>query len=346
MSTPESPRRTLIQDLLSEFPDEPKNTLAKLLHERYPHEFPTIERARGAIRYYTGSAGGTSRTKGTRHLSVSPGEQADTKKLDIKIRKGDRGANKPLILSERGKWFMSSDWHVPYHDEHALEAALKHAVDTKCDHIYINGDGLDFYQSSNWEKDPRKRNLDEERKALWEILDQILPHFPGRKIYKIGNHEHRFTRRMYQLQPELSVLSEFNVDRVMHLKERGFDVVKSSQHSIIKPAKLRRINSLHVFHGHELSKGFIAPVNISRGLFLKTNTRSICGHYHRASSHVETAGVGENVITTYSLGCLCNLTPDYAPVNKWNHGCATISVDTGTYKVSNTLIDRGQCYSI
>ena len=345
MTTPESPRRALVQELLTEYPDEPKKTLAKLLSQQYPHEFPTVEKARDSIRYYTGSQGNKNRKRGN-VVSISPKTQAESKKLDLKIRRGDRGAKKPLVINTSGRWFFSSDWHVPYHDEKALEAALRHAVDSKCDHIYINGDALDFYQSSNWEKDPRKRNLDEERKIFWEIIDQVLPYFSGRRIFKIGNHEHRFTRRMYQLQPELSVLSEFNVDRVLNLKERGFEIVKSSQFAIMKPAEVRRQNSLHVFHGHELSKGFIAPVNISRGLFLKTNTRSICGHYHRASSHVETSGVGENIITTYSLGCLCNLAPDYAPVNKWNHGCAIIDLDRKAYKVSNTLIDRGQCYPI
>lgn len=339
-----TPKRVLIEELIARYPDEPTHALSRLLHERYPHEFTTKEKARSAIRYYTGKMGaGKRKHTGKATIKKKP---ASPSHLDLKIRKGERGTKKPLIISTPGRWWMSSDWHVPYHDERALETAIRWAVDSGAEHLYLNGDLIDFYQSSNWEKDPRKRNLEYERTVLWEVLDMIAEHFPGRKVYKIGNHEHRFTRRMYQLQPELSVLPEFTVDSVLHLKERGFEVVASNQHAIMKPSERRKTQGLHVFHGHELAKGFIAPVNISRGLFLKTNTRSICGHYHRASAHVETAGVGDVVITTYSLGCLCDLAPGYAPVNKWNHGSALVDLDKGAYRVSNTIIDRGQVYPI
>jgi hypothetical protein len=318
----------MITDLLNRYPDAPKKTLARLLRKEHPEEFTSVEQARTAIRIYTG-ASGKEKTVPIKVDKRPPGT--------LKIPKGQHQTRRPLTITTPGKWLMCSDWHVPYHDERALEAALRYAVDAGCEHLYLNGDLIDFYKSSQWEKDPRKRNLDYELRTLWSILDMVAPMFKGRKIYKIGNHEDRYTRRVWQATPELAVLPRFDLDEVLEVKQRGFEVVHSKQHA--------RMNGLHVFHGHELARGFIAPVNVARGLWLRTNSRSIAGHWHRASVHVETAGVGEKTYPCYSLGCLCNLTPEYAPVNKWTHGFAIVELGKG-YSVANHIIDRGTVYAM
>jgi hypothetical protein len=41
----------------------------------------------------------------------------------------------------------------------------------------------------------------------------------------------------------------------------------------------------------------------------------------------------------WSTGCLCDLTPEYARVNRWNWGFATVTVDTaGSFDVDNYRI--------
>ena len=50
-----------------------------------------------------------------------------------------------------------------------------------------------------------------------------------------------------------------------------------------------------------------------------------------------------NVVTTYSIGALCGLAPDYLPYNKWNHGFATIETDLdGEYEFRNLRISDGK----
>ena len=324
-----TPRSQLIIEYMEKYPDAPKATLAKMLHKNYPLDFKSVENARSAIRSLTGAQGNSS-------ANVKPVKVDKRKPTTIKIPKGAKQTRKPLSITTEGKWLVCSDWHVPYHDEVALEACLRFAIDNKCEHLYLNGDLIDFYQSSQWEKDPRARNLEQELVTLWSILDNIKDRF-ARKVYKIGNHEDRFTRRLWQATPELAVLNRFDVDKVLEVAERGFECVASKQHA--------KMNGLRIFHGHELSKGFIAPVNVARGLWLRTNTRCVAGHWHRTSTHVETAGVGEHTYTCYSLGCLCNLEPSYAPVNKWNHGFAIIELRGRDYAVTNYVVDRGEVYA-
>ncbi len=325
----ETPRRKIIEKLLKAYPTQPKKTLARMLRKKYPVEFRSIEDARTSLRYYTGAQGKQNRK------TPSVIKQDIRKPCTLEIPKGVRQGKKPLRITTQGKWLITGDWHVPYHDEVAMDAMLRFAFDNKVDHLYVNGDAIDFYKSSQWVKDPRYRDLQAEINTLWEILDQIRGQFE-RKIYKIGNHEDRFTRRIWQATPELAVLRRFDVDRVLELKERDFEIVESTQHATL--------NRLRIFHGHELTKGFITPVNIARGLWLKTNSRALTSHWHRTSVHVEPASLGDNTYTCYSIGCMCNLNPDYAPITKWNCGFALCELSGSTYSVANYIVDRGAVY--
>jgi hypothetical protein len=43
----------------------------------------------------------------------------------------------------------------------------------------------------------------------------------------------------------------------------------------------------------------------------------------------------------WSTGCLCDLTPDYSRVNRWNHGFAVVEVDeAGSFNVDNLRISK------
>jgi hypothetical protein len=50
------------------------------------------------------------------------------------------------------------------------------------------------------------------------------------------------------------------------------------------------------------------------------------------------------MITTWSLGCMCELHPPYMPLNKWNHGFAIVDLDdNGTdFEVRNKRILKGK----
>jgi len=321
-------RREIIADVMAEFPDAPKQTIARLLVSRHPVLFTDVDAARSAIRYYTNAAG---TRKGASIL-------ADDKRKPstLKIPKGDRRSRNAWVAGP-GEWLVTGDWHIPYHHEIALDAMLKHAADNKIRKLYLNGDICDFYQASMWMRDPRKRDMQQEIDLLHQILDLIKPNFDT-IAYKIGNHEYRLTRKMYSAVPELAVLRQFKIDKVLDLKSREIDMIKDKQRA--------KFGGLSVWHGHELQKGLTVPVNIARGVWLRTNERGLCSHYHRTSTHVEVSGVGEHTYTCYSIGCMCDLSPEYAPVNKWNHGFAIIEVGAGKqYQVSNYVVDRDKVHA-
>ena len=50
-------------------------------------------------------------------------------------------------------------------------------------------------------------------------------------------------------------------------------------------------------------------------------------------------------MSTWSTGCLCDLHPDYRPLNNWNHGFAIVEVaKDGTFQVQNKTVINGTIY--
>jgi hypothetical protein len=106
-----------------------------------------------------------------------------------------------------------------------------------------------------------------------------------------------------------------------------------------------KLNSLNGIHGHEYVGAISPPVNIARGLYLKGKVSAFQGHNHASSSHSETDMNGK-ITTTFSIGCLCELSPAYMPLNKWNNGCALVELDENgeDFQFYNKRIYKGKVF--
>ena len=79
---------------------------------------------------------------------------------------------------------------------------------------------------------------------------------------------------------------------------------------------------------------------MARGAFLRTLHTVLVGHGHRTSGHAESS-MWHDEVFCWSQGCLCDLTPEYARINRWNHGFAVVTVDKdGTFDVDNLRISK------
>lgn len=324
----------LILETLRQYPDADNRTLARLLHEKYPHEFKSVDVARSRVRYYRGASG-----KRNRRLMVHDTKQPHRTPRSIKIPAGLKQVRRAMNIKRPGRYLVLSDLHVPYHDERAIEAALRHGLDHGCEHLVLNGDFLDFYKLSRWSQDPRLRNPHDELQTGAELIKELAKHFAkdAIKVYKIGNHEARYETFLYERAPALVGIEAFELREVLPI-DKTWRFVASKQ--------VYRLGKLPLLHGHELPRGLTDPVNIGRGVFLRAAETAMVGHWHRTSTHVETAGLKEQVTPCYSLGCLCQLTPDYATINKWNHGFAIVDVvKGGNYQVQNVIIHKGEVFS-
>jgi hypothetical protein len=123
----------------------------------------------------------------------------------------------------------------------------------------------------------------------------------------------------------------FRLPQRLDLKKYSVDFYE--QHIVVRAGRL------HMLHGHTIVRGFMAPVNAARGVFMRAKSSMIIGHVHSTSNHSET-NIKEEPISCWSTGCLCTLAPDYDPHNtKHNVGFAHILVEpNGEFEVINKRI--------
>jgi len=208
--------------------------------------------------------------------------------------------------------------------------------------LLINGDLMDYYQVSRFQKDPSKRDFDAEIDSGESMLAYLRAEFKKcRIVYKEGNHDERFKLWLRDNAVTLAKLSKKikfldTMEKLVHealgIEKYGIEIV-SDQRPVM-------VGHLPVLHGHEAGKtGLTSSVNSARGLFLKTLSTMLVGHGHRTSQHAETDWRHKQT-STWSTGCLCMMNPEYWRMgNKWNWGAANIVVDkTGAFHVDNYRI--------
>jgi predicted phosphodiesterase len=226
-----------------------------------------------------------------------------------------------------------SDVHIPYHSEIAFVAAVAKLKAMKPDCLLLNGDIADFYQVSRHQRDPKHRRFSEELRLVIEGLEWLRSQFPKiRMVYKQGNHEERWDHFIWNRAPEIYDLAAVRLDELTQCKRLGIEMI-GDQLPIM-------LGKLPVLHGHELPKGLASPVNAARGAYMRTKHTVLVGHSHQTSTHPE-PDMFHSEVYVWSTGCLCDLTPRYARVNKWNHGMAFVEVaNDGSFNVANFRINK------
>lgn len=328
-------KREILANLIREFPKASTRTLASKAFKENPAVFDSAEHARDTIRHIRGAHGKSSRPIPDLIRPKQPGDADPFDKIPDGIEQleswnavGFDGPMKVLVLP---------DIHLPYHDKPALVHAIRYGWSNGADAILLNGDTFDFFSISFWEKDPRRRNFPNELKICGEFLNTLREMFPkARIIFKEGNHEERYPRYMRVRAPELLGVSNFEIPELLKFEDKGVEWVCDK-----RPIRLGQLN---VLHGHEYNFAISNPVNPARGFFLRSKVLCLGSHMHQTSQHSE-KDLEEKVVSTWSTGCLCDLHPEYRPINNWNHGFAFIEVfGNGAFEVQNLRIIDGKVY--
>lgn len=317
---------TIVHRICRAHPDAPARTLARRIVKEANNAI-TLEQARTRVRTFFGISGNLHRKT---HKACEP---RPPRQAGVVYSMPPSQATKwtPHVMDVIGQVGIISDVHVPYHDERALAAAVEHLKAEGLAGLLLNGDIADFYSISRYMKDPRQRDFKGELEAVRDFVGWIRSEFPDVPIvYKAGNHEERWDHWLWQHAPEICDDRRMSLVAWLDLEKHGVEWVQDQ-----RPIMLGK---LPVLHGHELPKGMAAPVNVARGAFLRTLSTCLVGHSHKTSNHAE-ADMWHHETACWSTGCLCDLRPDYARINRWNHGFAVVTVhkggtfDTHNYRV-------------
>lgn len=315
----------VVREYRSKHPDWPNLKLARVIFKKEGRLFTSVDAVRLAIRRIEGNAGAKKGVKVTHEREARPYNP-------YKLPASDETSYEPFELKYK-RILGLFDIHAPYHSIEALTAALDYAKKEKPDCIFIGGDLFDFHGLSKYLKDPRKKNFAEELKIGIALLESLQRALKCPIFYKLGNHDERYQHYLWMKLGELQGVEDFQLENILKSRVSGIQIIGEKR--IVKAGEL------NIVHGHEFASSIISPVNIARGLYLRAKSNTICGHHHRSSEHTE-QDINGKIVTTWSVGCLSELHPQYMPINSWNHGFVIIDVDGQDFEVRNKRIWKGK----
>jgi predicted phosphodiesterase len=217
------------------------------------------------------------------------------------------------------------DIHCPYHDETILKETIKFSKSKyKIDTIYLGGDTIDFYPISSFDKIPTKTRLQEELNETKKLLKYLRKEFPKQKfIYHQGNHEFRLDRWMMK-HPDIYGLDNMKLESLLGLNELKIKLLDVKQFSCLN-------NDTYLLHGDE----------VTRKKLEKPTHDCLYGHFHKTKNVISDVSFTGESYTSYGVGSLCRLDPDYLPYNDWNNGFAVITeTEIHNYRFYNNNIVR------
>lgn len=321
----------LAKKYLKKYPSLPVMTIAKLMYSENEMAFTSIDHARSTLRRHSGLLGKDSRKNVDPELQ-RPITYNYAPFNDIP-KSYKSGPNDFTLPSDANNILVLSDVHFPYHDEEALGSAIQYGIQEQVNTILLNGDILDFYQLSRFDKDPSKPKMKTELEQGRWFMKALRTAFPKARIYyKLGNHEDRLEKWLRIKAPEWIGMDEFELKMLLRFGENQIQLIDSS--ATIKAG------NLNIIHGHEYLGG--GTVNPARNLYLKAKASTICGHFHRKSEFT-TRDINNNIQGAWTTGCLCELYPEYMKGHSdWVHGFAVVKVNKdGTFSVDNKMIIDG-----
>jgi predicted phosphodiesterase len=332
----------LVIDGCREWPHLPSRTVARMLVEQNKGVWSSVSVCRNSIMYHRGRTAPARKPGGKKEpcknviASSCPSVPHNPWAY---LPESDEREFTPFTIDVAKDSLMGvmGDLHIPYHNIPATRTTIAHFKKRTVDVLLINGDLIDFHRLSRFMKDPGARNAAVEIKRTREFLDAIDDAFPkARKIFKFGNHDERYDHYIITQAEEIfHILKEHaSLQKLLELEDRGWEWVTEK-----RPIYAGKLS---ILHGHEMPAAMIGPVNAARGLFLRTKVSAMVNHHHQVSEHSE-PDIRGKLITTWSVGCMCELHPMYARFNRWAHGAAEVELARGgDFRTHNFRIHEGQ----
>jgi len=231
-------------------------------------------------------------------------------------------------LEQMVKNLVISDVHAPFQDDSAVAIVMAYAKDYKPDNVIINGDLVDFYSLSMWDKSPeRKENVEKEVYETTKILHNLRSSIGKDANITLleGNHENRLQRFLWANQA-LYGLDALKLDKLLDLDKYGVDLVLSDRDYWGKATGHIKQGDAIIMHGDNRINGAKGGMNAGYNTMKSMGTSSIIGHTHRLSMRSHTTPYHDWV--GIECGNLCQPTG----TADWQQGFVTFTTDDKTGK--------------
>jgi predicted phosphodiesterase len=314
----------LLLEALRRFPGYSDRSVAHYIMRRQPEIFKGFETTRNHIRRLRGHTRLCGRSiEKQRHPSLP---------AEIVMPPTSRKIRTDYKLPH-GTWGIMVDLHLPFHEPKPIERTLEYFKDQKVTGIILQ-ELMDCAALSYW-MPTEKRDFLKEVERTCDFLDILKKNFPKCKIIiQQGNHDERLANYFNEHAPELIDMPGADMETILSADNRNIEVLERKQ-------KITA-SELTIIHGHEM-RGGSTVVSPARWAMLRGKACCAVGHWHTTSEATEN-DLNRKMVTCWSVGCLCDLEPDFSPVgNRWNWGCAILHHGTGNWEfVNRRILNNGK----
>ena len=235
-------------------------------------------------------------------------------------------------------WVILNDIQIPFEDKRVLNLVLSFVKDLRPDGVVLNGDIVDCYSVSDFDKNPLSgATLAKEIRGAERLMSSLSG--IKEKIWLGGNHEDRLRRHVWKNPKLIGDLDADSRERLVAALDFP-EVFSLSSHGFSwRPyGATFNLGKLLVTHGSLVSKhsGQTARAHLD-----KYGTSVLIGHTHRGGVYFKRDLKG--VHAAYENFCLCRLDPEYVQNPNWQQGFAVVHVDekTGFFNVQSIPILPG-----
>jgi len=221
-----------------------------------------------------------------------------------------------------------SDWHIPFHDGRVINAFMNDIAENEYEHIILNGDMIDAYELSRFDKPPitlvNNLFLDEIR-AFRHYMARIRELQPKAKIiYLPGNHEYRWYKNLHEIWGKsLYALARLGINYGPEVIDPspsqlfGLDDFDIEFHIDPNPEKsiYRLRDKINIAHGWRVLKWSCAT---PKAYVTDYGGNWLIGHTHKLGVYYRTLASGETNVAMEG-GCMCK-DMDYNPIANWQRG--------------------------
>ena len=219
---------------------------------------------------------------------------------------------------------VTSDYHIPYQDDKAISLMLAYAKVYKPSIFVINGDLVDFYSMSKFDKNPEHYRINDELDIAKDYLSKIKRVIGSRTKYYLleGNHEVRLQKYLWK-NKELMGIRELEVQNLLGLKDYGFEFVGADPDYWKSTSGTLKLGDVVIMHGDKRLNGgsYSKYAGYSaKNTVYSTMQNIIMGHTHRLAI-INFSGYNKNLVGVEG-GCLCK---DFETTN-WQQGFVTFDL--------------------
>lgn len=221
-----------------------------------------------------------------------------------------------------------SDVHFPYHDPHAWQLALTVIHALQPDTVLLNGDIIDFYPVSPFDKDPKRVvALDYDVGVAFAGIEDVRRAASNAQLlYLPGNHEAWL--RKYGWKKAKALARGLDIPGLFRLFNH--DLAKLDVR-MLPEGQVHTIGELHFAHGHEF--GIRSSKHPATATLNRVLGNILVGHWH-VEDTADLRLLNGKCYGAWVNPCLCTLEPEYTLHPQWVQGLSRVDFTVaGTFHV-------------